>query len=61
MRASIWAQILALPASLRLACAERIDDTYITDEALYDSGLGNQDVLGGVPCPDYTRYATQRQ
>lgn len=58
MRLDLLASILALPACLRLACAEQ----YEPDDAIYDSGLHgpDQDVLG-VPCPDYTKYATARQ
>jgi len=60
MRLDLYVSILALPACLRLACAEQ----YELDDAIYDSGLHgpetDQEVLG-VPCPDYTRYATARQ
>lgn len=63
MRSSIWVQILALPACLREVYAEQLQDSpHIGDNAIYDSGLGgNQEVIGGLPCPDYTRYATLRQ
>jgi len=65
MRLDRFASILALPAGLRLACAERYQvpgENYAPDDAVYDSGLNevDQQVLG-VPCPDYTSYATARQ
>lgn len=65
MRLNRLASILALPAGLRLACAERYQvpgENYAPDDAVYDSGLHEIDQqMLGVPCPDYTRYATARQ
>ena len=64
MRTVSLVSFLALPACLRIACAQQAyDAAHIADDATYDSGLyeHDQEILGGVPCPDYTRYATQRQ
>jgi len=58
MHLKLLVPILVLPECIRLACAE----AYTPDDAIYDSGLHglDEDVLG-VPCPDYTKYATSRQ
>lgn len=64
MRTVGLVSFLALPVCLRIACAQQAyDAAQIADDAMYDSGLygHDQEILADIPCPDYTRYATQRQ
>lgn len=64
MRTPSLVSFLALPVCLRVACAQQVyDAAQIADDAIYDSGLygQDQDILGDIPCPDYTQYATQRR
>lgn len=63
MHSKAWIRLFSLPAYLRAVCADKLDDIITSpDDALYDSGFSDtQEVLGALPCPDYTRYATVRQ
>ena len=63
MYAKAWVPFLALPACLLTVCAQReYGAAPFEDDAIYNSGFTDtQEVLGAVPCPDYTRYATVRQ
>lgn len=57
-------RLFALPACLKTACAqEAYGDIHDLDDAIYESELYTHDqgILGHMPCPDYTRYATQKQ
>ncbi|KAJ9662883.1 hypothetical protein H2198_001111 [Neophaeococcomyces mojaviensis] len=63
MRTSSWLRLLALPGPLRVLCAEQLVDDLprLADDATYNSGLGHdQDILGPLPCPDYTQYAVHK-
>lgn len=64
MRTLTLVNFLALPACLKVVCAEQVNQVpRVADDPTYDSELhsNDQDLFRGVPCPDYTRYATKRQ
>lgn len=64
MRVVDLIRVLVLPACLSAAYAqEAYGDAHDLDDAIYESGLytADQGILGNLPCPDYTKYATQRQ